>query len=94
MLLLTYEFNSCYDVINGRKGDKKMVGIDKLRFDKGKMTQEQLAKEIGTDQATISKWEANPLSINSRNLIKLALYFDVTIDELLGVEERKETMIS
>lgn len=71
--------------------DKYMVTIDKLRFDKGRMTQEQLAKELGTDQATISKWESNPLSINSRNLIKLALYFDVTVDELLGIENKRKT---
>lgn len=70
-----------------------MVGIDDLRYKKGKMTQEQLAREIGTDQATISKWEANPLSINSRNLIKLALYFNVTVDELLGVEDKKKANI-
>lgn len=64
-----------------------MVGIAELRARNGKMSQEELAKELNVKQSQISRWEDNPLSISSKNLIKLALYFDVTVDELLGVKE-------
>ena len=47
----------------------------------------ELAKELGTEQANISRWENNPLSMNSKNLIKVALYFNVSIDDLLGVDK-------
>ncbi|MBB6725587.1 helix-turn-helix domain-containing protein, partial [Proteus mirabilis] len=50
-------------------------------------SQKELAKELGTEQANISRWENNPLSMNSKNLIKVALYFNVSIDDLLGVDK-------
>lgn len=65
-----------------------MVSIAELRARKNKMTQAELAKELGTDQANISRWERDPMSMSSKNLIKVALYFNVTIDELLGLKER------
>ena len=63
-----------------------MTNIAELRARKGKMSQVELAKELGTDQANVSRWENNPLSMSSKNLIKVALFFKVSIDELLGVE--------
>lgn len=63
-----------------------MTNIAELRARKGKMSQAELAKELGTDQASISKWENNPLSMSSKNLIKVAMFFKVSIDELLGIE--------
>ncbi|MBL1228728.1 helix-turn-helix transcriptional regulator [Enterococcus sp. BWB1-3] len=65
-----------------------MIGIAELRARRNKMTQAELAKELGTDQANISRWEKNPLSMNSKNLIKIALYFNISIDDLLGVKEK------
>ena len=63
-----------------------MTKIAELRARKGKMSQVELAKELGTDQANVSRWENNPLSMSSKNLIKVSLFFKVSIDELLGVE--------
>ena len=67
-----------------------MTNIAELRARKGKMSQVELAKELGTDQANVSRWENNPLSMSSKNLIKVALFFKVSIDELLGVELNKD----
>lgn len=66
-----------------------MVNIAELRARKGKMSQKKLAEEIGVEQSQISRWEDNPLSMSSKNLIKVALYFGVTIDELLGVKDKE-----
>lgn len=63
-----------------------MTNIAELRARKGKMSQAELAKELGTDQASISRWESNPLSMSSKNLIRVAMFFKVSIDELLGIE--------
>ncbi|EFM82321.1 DNA-binding helix-turn-helix protein [Enterococcus faecalis TX4248] len=70
-----------------QKEVRKMVNIAELRMRHGKMSQKELAKELGTEQANISRWENNPLSMNSKNLIKVALYFNVSIDDLLGVDK-------
>lgn len=64
-----------------------MVGIAELRMRKNKMTQAELAREIGTDQANISRWEKDPTTMSAKNLIKVALFFNVTTDDLLGVEK-------
>ena len=64
-----------------------MVNIAELRMRHGKMSKKKLAKELGTEQANIKRWENNPLSMNSKNLIKVALYFNVSIDDLLGVDK-------
>ncbi|ATF25374.1 putative phage related Cro-like repressor [Brochothrix thermosphacta] len=69
-----------------------MVNIAELRARHSKMTQSELAKELGTEQANISRWEQNPLSMNSKNLIKVAIYFNVSIDELLGVNEKEKVL--
>ena len=67
-----------------------MTNIAELRARKGKMSQAELAKELGTDQANISRWESNPFSMSSKNLIKVAMFFKVSIDELLGIELDKK----
>jgi len=50
------------------------------------MTQKDLAKELNTDQATVSRWEKDQLNMSTPSLIKVALYFGVSTDDLLGVE--------
>lgn len=51
------------------------------------MSQRELADAISVTQASISRWEKNQLSISGANLIKLATYFKVSADELLGIED-------
>ena len=57
--------------------------------EKMKWTQDDLAKESGIPQATISRIESgNILSLKSKNAIKLAKALKVTTDFLMGSEER------
>lgn len=59
--------------------------IAKLRHDK-KITQEQLADFVGVTKASVSKWETGQSMPDVLMLPRLATFFDVTIDELLGYE--------
>lgn len=59
--------------------------IIRLRHKK-KITQEQLADFVGVTKASVSKWETKQSLPDILLLPKLAAYFDVTVDELLGYE--------
>lgn len=48
------------------------------------LTQKELAEELKLPQSTISKYEKGQLEANYKNLIKIADFFEVTIDYLLG----------
>lgn len=55
------------------------------------MTQQQLADVLGVSRTTVTMWETSPSMPSARMLVKLADALDVTVDELLGVNEREET---
>ena len=57
--------------------------IIKLRHKKG-ITQEELADFVGVTKASVSKWETKQSLPDIMLLPRLAAYFDVTVDELLG----------
>ena len=57
----------------------------KLRQQK-KLTQEQLAAFVGVTKASVSKWETGQSLPDILLLPKLAAFFDISIDELLGYE--------
>lgn len=59
--------------------------IIRLRHEK-KITQEQLAAFMGVTKASVSKWETKQNLPDILLLPKLASFFDVTIDSLLGYE--------
>jgi len=63
-----------------------MVNIAELRARHSKMSQRELAEKLKTTQASISNWEKDPLSMGGENIKKVAVYFNVTSDELLGIE--------
>lgn len=65
--------------------------ISELRFQNDGMTQRDLAKAINVTQASVSRWEKDQLKISGENLIKLSLFFDVSTDELLGIEEKRQS---
>lgn len=73
-----------------RKEVTRMVGIAELRARKGKMSQRELAEKIGTTQTSISNWEKNPLSMNAENIVKMAIFFGVSSDEILGIDKRQK----
>ena len=55
----------------------------KLRKE-AKLSQEQLAFEIGVTRQTISNWELNETSPNPEQLKLLSKTLNVSVDELLG----------
>lgn len=59
--------------------------IKRLRQEQN-ITQEQLAQFLNVTKASVSKWENGQTFPDVMMLPKLATYFDVTIDELLGYE--------
>ena len=65
-----------------------MIGerIKELRKQKG-LTQTQLAFRLGTTQKQISKWEIGYLEPNIEAIRKIAIFFDVTTDFLLEIED-------
>ena len=63
-----------------------MRTIAGLRADK-RMTQEELAKIMEVTTQTIRNWESKQPDLSGETIIRLAKYFNVTSDELLGLNE-------
>lgn len=59
-----------------------------LRKEKG-ITQLQLAMELNMSQNTISRYETGERQAGYDELIKIANYFNVSIDYLLGRSDKK-----
>ena len=51
------------------------------------ISQQQLAKEIGVTQKAIDFWEKDINEPKASYIVKIALFFKVSTDFLLGVEE-------
>ena len=56
-----------------------------LRKNKG-VTQEQLAQTLGVSNQAVSKWESGQCFPDIQLLPDIARYFNVSSDELLGIE--------
>ena len=54
------------------------------------MTQEQLAEQLGVARQTVSKWELGETLPDVENLKKMAILFEFSIDEALGLEVEKD----
>lgn len=66
-----------------------MNRIKLLREQHG-IEQKQLAHDLGVSQPTISCWENGSKQPSSKSVYKLADYFDVSTDYLLGREDAKK----
>ena len=53
---------------------------------KGRLSQQTLADQVGVFRNTISNWETGYSQISLENAKKVAEYFGVTIEYLLGSE--------
>ncbi|MGN0768305.1 MAG: helix-turn-helix domain-containing protein [Christensenellales bacterium] len=51
-------------------------------------TQKEIALMLGISQSNISDWENNVSRPEYENLIAIARIYDVTVDELLSVEQK------
>lgn len=69
-----------------------MITIAELRARNNRMTQKELADEIGVYQETVSRWEKDISRINSVHLKRLCLFFDVSADDLLGIEKKEKNL--
>ena len=58
--------------------------LKELRLDKN-MGQVELAKAIGVSKGVISLWENGLREPNMYSLILLAKYFNISLDELVGL---------
>lgn len=57
--------------------------LKELRLEKS-LSKEKLATELQTNRFSISDWEQGRTETDFSTLIKIADYFDVTLDYLLG----------
>ncbi len=63
-----------------------MMRIKELREEK-KLSQTALAQSVGTSQRNIGRWENGENEPTYSQLVKIADYFGVTIDYLVGRED-------
>ncbi len=63
-----------------------MNNLKKLRKSKG-LTQTEIAQFIGITQNSYSYWENDKVKIDNASIVKLADFFEVSVDYLLGREE-------
>ena len=61
--------------------------LAKLRKEKG-MSQESLAQELNVSRQAVSKWESNSAYPETEKIIAICKLFDVSIDELLGIDSK------
>ena len=65
------------------------MNLKKLRKEKG-ISQLKLAMDLNMTQNTISRYETGEREPGINELIKLADYFDVSIDYLVGRHQNKQ----
>ena len=58
-----------------------------------KLTQKEVAQAMGVSQSTLSEWETEKYQIDNDSLFKLADYFGVSIDYLLGRDEGQSVFL-
>lgn len=67
-----------------------MEKLKELREAK-KVTQSQLGEYIGAKKSAISLWESGKRQPDQETLVRLASYFDVSVDYLLGLDSAEQT---
>lgn len=66
--------------------------VKQLRLSAG-MTQEQLAERIWVSKAAISNYELSERNPSPETIIKIAGFFGVSTDYLLGIEDKRNYTI-
>lgn len=62
--------------------------LKELRMEKG-IVQNRLAKELGLSNASISYWENGKQEPSASAIFKLANFFEVSADYLIGLKDYK-----
>ena len=68
-----------------------MKNLRNLR-EKYNLTQQQIADELGIQRPTYSRYEKGERQPNYNLLIKIADYFNISVDYLLGKEENSQSL--
>lgn len=63
--------------------------LKKLRKDNN-ITQEELAEELGISRSKVSSWETTMRDMSITEAIKIANMYEVSLDNLFGIEEISE----
>lgn len=63
--------------------------LEDLRDEKD-LKKKDIAKVIGVVESVYSEWENGKLSIPTKRLVQLANYFEVNIDYMLGISDKRE----
>ena len=66
-----------------------MLRLKTMRTQAG-ISQAQFAKDMGVAQNTVSNWENENRTLDAETLSRVADYFHVSVDYLLGKPERRE----
>ena len=66
-----------------------MLNLKQLRLER-QLTQAGLAQALDVAQTTVSSWERGEKSPDPDTLIRLANFYNVSVDYLLGRENKKE----
>ena len=60
--------------------------LKELRVEKN-LSISTLSKQVGISSSALSRWELGQADIRSRDLVKLAKFYNVTTDHILGLED-------
>ena len=66
--------------------------LKKLRIERN-MSQNELSKKMDLTRATINAWEMGINTPNAQSLVLLASFFKVSVDYLLGLDNRQKVDI-
>lgn len=67
-----------------------MLRLKELRKNKG-ISQQRLADDLNVSRSTVAMWETQGTETDNPTLIKIAEYFEVTTDYLLGIADTHTT---
>ena len=54
------------------------------------LSQEELARCLGIDRSSVAKWESGCNTPRLAHLLELARIFHCSVDELVGLKERRD----
>lgn len=66
--------------------------LRELREAAGYKSQQAFADAFGVAQSTVGGWEAGKREPNYKTTMRLASFFKVSVDNLLGLEDKKEQL--
>jgi len=65
-------------------GKARVKNLKNLRKNRG-LTQEKLAADLGVSRVSLCRWESGDFQPSLDELIAMARYFGVSLDDLVGV---------